>query len=407
VTTPRIHRSRHDRVVAGVAAGFGAYVGVDPVLVRIAFVALTFAGGLGLIAYVLAWILIPEAATDRADLDGRRPPAEPVRVAAAAGALLGLLFLFRAVDVWPGDDFVWPGLLAAAGMTLLWKRSSAERRARFTQTVRGLGDPRGGRRDALVRIAGGVALFVSGLTTFLALSNAAAVAKGFAAAAIVVAGLALIFLPWWRRLVQELADERRERIRSQERSELAAHLHDSVLQTLALIQGRSGDADEVVRLARRQERELRAWLFGREARDGKRTLGAALVAAGVEVEDMHGVAVETVCVGDATIDESGEALVAAAREAMVNAAKFSGDDRVDVYLEATDGEIAVFVRDRGGGFDPAAVPADRKGVAESIVGRMQRHGGTAAVHSAPGEGTEVELHLPRSGRRTPAQTVEA
>jgi signal transduction histidine kinase/phage shock protein PspC (stress-responsive transcriptional regulator) len=391
-----------------VAAGLGDYSGVDPVFVRLGFVALTFAGGLGVLAYALAWILIPESPAGREAFTPERAPAEPRRVLAAGVVLVGLLFLFRMLEIWPGDDLVWPALLAAAGLALLWKRSSPERRARLTQHVRGIGAATGGRRDAALRIAGGTALFIAGVSTFLALSDAAAVAKGIAATAIVVAGLALIFLPWCRWLVHELADERRERIRSQERAELAAHLHDSVLQTLALIQRRSGQPDEVVRLARRQERELRSWLYGRGTRDGRVQLAASLVAAADEVEELHGVAVETVCVGDAALDEAGEALVAAAKEAIVNAAKFSGDERVDVYLEAGDGEITVFVRDRGAGFDPVAVPPDRKGVAESIVGRMQRHGGTAAIHSTPGGGTEVELVLPRNGRRaSPRETVDA
>jgi signal transduction histidine kinase len=408
VSYGRVYRSRDDRVVAGVAAGLGGYAGVDAVLVRLGFVALTFAGGVGVLAYALAWILIPEAPAGSETLTPRRPPAEPLRVVAGGVVLVGVLLLFRMLQIWPGDDLVWPALLAGAGLALLWKRSSPERRARLTRRVRGLGTADGDRRDAVLRIAGGTALFVAGVSTFLALSDAAAVAKGIAATAIVIAGLALIFLPWWRGLVRELADERRERIRSQERAELAAHLHDSVLQTLALIQRRSGQPDAVIRLARRQERELRSWLYGRRTRDGRAHLAAALVAAGDEVEELHGVAVETVCVGDAALDEAGEALVAAAKEAIVNAAKFSGDERVDVYLEAADDGITVFVRDRGAGFDPDAVPPDRKGVAESIVGRMRRHGGTAAVHSTPGGGTEIELVLPVNGRRTPPrETVDA
>ena len=172
-----------------------------------------------------------------------------------------------------------------------------------------------------------------------------------------------------------------------------------MLQTLTLIQRRSEDPETVVRLARRQERELRAWLYGREAAPGESSLASAIRQACEEVEDLHGVHVEPVSVGDCPLDGDAEALVAAAREAMVNAARLSGDDRVAVYLEVDENRIAVYVRDRGSGFHPSEVPADRRGIAESIVGRMQRHGGTATITTAPGEGTEIELLLPRPGGR--------
>jgi signal transduction histidine kinase len=191
--------------------------------------------------------------------------------------------------------------------------------------------------------------------------------------------------------VRSLTEERAERIRSQERAEVAAHLHDSVLQTLALVQ-RSDDPQQVAALARRQERELRAWLAGRPAGQAAR-LAPALEAAAADVEDNHGVPVEVVVVGDRELDQAVEAVVAAAREAMTNAAKFGNGSTVDVYAECTDDALRVFVRDRGPGFDPADVPADRRGVRESIVGRMERHGGRARISSVPEGGTEVELVL--------------
>jgi signal transduction histidine kinase len=193
------------------------------------------------------------------------------------------------------------------------------------------------------------------------------------------------------RLVRSLGAERAERIRSQERAEMGAHLHDSVLQTLALVQRRADDPAEVSALARRQERELRSWLSGRTARLGERKLVAALEEAAGEVERDRGVTVDVVAVGDRALDERGEALVAAAREAMLNAAKFGDGSTVDVYMEASDGRMQVFVRDRGPGFDPADVSPDRRGLRESIVGRMERNGGRATVTSSPGAGTEIEL----------------
>jgi signal transduction histidine kinase len=171
---------------------------------------------------------------------------------------------------------------------------------------------------------------------------------------------------------------------------VAAHLHDSVLQTLALVQRRADDPREVAALARRQERELRAWL--NESRPTG-TFATALDAAASEVEGDHHVPIEVVTVGDAPLDDRTAALVAAVREALVNASKFAGPEPIAVYAEVEDGRFEVFVRDRGPGFDPEAVPADRRGVRDSIVGRMERHGGTATVHSRPGQGTEVELVL--------------
>lgn len=187
--------------------------------------------------------------------------------------------------------------------------------------------------------------------------------------------------------------ERRERIRSQERAEVAAHVHDSVLQTLTLIQKAAGEPTEVQRLARSQERELRSWLYA--GRDTTGTFERALDALGAEVEEVHGVPVEVVVVGDTALDERVSALVAATREAVVNAARHASAPVVDVYAEVEPTLVSVFVRDRGKGFDPGAVPEDRHGLAGSVVGRMVRHGGSAVVRSAPGEGTEVRLELPR------------
>jgi signal transduction histidine kinase len=315
--------------------------------------------------------------------------------------LLGLLFFVRGVGLWPGDSLVWPALLVAGGLALVWQRSSEAERASAVAFVRGL-RRKGFRlevlgrsgRVALVRIAVGIGLFATGISIFLATSGAGdAARRGFVALLVVVAGLALTFAPWWRRLARELAEERRERIRSQERAELAAHLHDSVLQTLALIQ-RQDDSEEMVKLARRQERELRAWLYGGGVESAATTVAGAMARARTEVEDRYGVRIEVVSVGDAPLDERLEALVKAAREAMTNAARLSGASEIAVYLEVDDERATAFVRDRGAGFDLDAVPPDRKGIAESIVGRMHRYGGAATIRTTPGEGTDVELSLP-------------
>jgi len=236
-----------------------------------------------------------------------------------------------------------------------------------------------------------------GLTSVLAVSgNLAAMREGVAATAVVLAGVAVVTGPWWWRTWTELAAERRERIRSQERAEVAAHVHDSVLHTLALIQRRVNDPREVTRLARGQERELRSWLYRPTGSPDER-FAAALEAAAAEVEDTYAVSVEPVIVGDfvgdRAVDERLAALLQATREALVNAAKHADVATVSLYAEVEPGQITVFVRDRGKGFDPVAVDADRHGVAGSIVGRMQRHGGTADVRSAPDQGTEVRLTM--------------
>ena len=256
------------------------------------------------------------------------------------------------------------------------------------------------RRAALARVVVGVALVVSGVGAFLAASDAfSAVRQGVLATAGIVGGLALVTGPWWLRMGRDLAQERRQRIRSEERAEVAAHLHDSVLQTLALIQRNADDPRAVVTMARRQERELRGWLYdGDGGRAGADTFAAALARVGEEVEGQHGVSMEVVAVGDdLAVDDRLVALVAAAREAMVNAAKWSGEATVSVYAEVGGGEVSVFVRDWGAGFDPSAVAPDRHGVRESIVERMARHGGKAVVRSTPGEGTEVELRMGAEG----------
>ena len=209
---------------------------------------------------------------------------------------------------------------------------------------------------------------------------------------VVIVALALILAPFWLRLGRGLTEERAERIRTQERAEMAAHLHDSVLQTLALMQKRAADPREVAALARRQERELRAWLNGTRG-ERSASLAAALEAAVAEVEDAHGVPVDVVAVGDRPLDAAGEALVAAAREAVLNAVKFAPEAAISVYAEVRGDEVEVFVRDRGPGFELDAVPADRRGLRESVLGRMARHGGRAEIHTRPGEGTEVELVL--------------
>jgi signal transduction histidine kinase len=309
----------------------------------------------------------------------------------------GTVLLLRSLGLWFSDALVWPLTLAGLGVALLWSRTGDEERARFTSAASRLpGRPfeslTGGWQSTL-RVGLGALLVLAGLGAFLAANDALAAARQVAIAiAVAVAGLALILAPWIRRMTTELAEERRERIRSEERAEMAAHLHDSVLQTLALIQRNADQPRELVALARRQERELRAWLYGGPDRESG-TLASEIEAMAAEVEDVHGVEVDVVTVGDTTLTPSVNALVQATREAAVNAAKHSGADAVSVYAEANGDRVTAFVRDRGHGFDPDDVPDDRRGISSSIRDRMTRHGGHVTITSSPTDGTEVMLEL--------------
>ena len=402
-------------IVGGVLAGIAAQLGWDVRLVRVLFlVGVVVTGGLLLAAYAVGWLLIPAAQSG-----GRAAPAPlPGR---RRGWQLGLgvgllttsgLLVFRELGLWWSDAVVWPLVLAVAGATLLWAQSRradataaagpvaprAERAPSDQSAPAAALTPASRLRD-LYRGGFGVALVVGAALLFLSQVDALGAARDAAFTAIVaIFALALILAPFIWRLGRSLAAERAERVRSQERAEMAAHLHDSVLQTLTLMQMRADDPREVAALARRQQRELRAWLAaGGEA--GEDRFAAALRAAAEEVEDAYRITVDVVAVGDADLDEPAAALVAATREALTNAAKFAAEaGPVSVYAEVGPEQIEAFVRDRGPGFDPDRLPEDRRGVRESIMGRMQRHGGTATIVSVPGSGTEVVLSIARDAR---------
>ena len=285
------------------------------------------------------------------------------------------------------DALVWPVLVVAILLAVGWRQLGSVEVAELVEA-----DGADARSTALRILAGGVLVVggtVSVIAADLTIADWMRTMVGFVA---VLGGIAVIFGPTLRVLTTALVTERRERIRADERAVISSHLHDSVLQTLTLIQKRSLDPTEVQALARRQERELRQWLYGDPGAPGG-TVRRALEDAAAEVEDLHRIAVECVVVGDRPLDPRTEAAVMAAREAMVNAAKFSGEAHVSVYAEVVGDALEIFVRDRGVGFDPAGVAEDRRGIAESIVGRVERVGGSAKVRSAPGDGTEVEIHV--------------
>lgn len=406
-------RSTDDQLIGGVASGLAVHLALPVMWVRIAFIVLTVFGGLGVILYAGLWMVLPsqpafvesapglDAATRQGKRQGRgRRLADYGPLVAMAAIAIGVVALLSLVSnrVWN----LWPLLLAAGGLAFLWRQADEAQQDRRSDTTGRLGVVgallgRGGWAS-VVRILLGVAALVAAIVVVTARSGEWGQARDAAIAALLgVLGVAFIVGPWLVRLVRELGEERAERVRSQERADVAAHLHDSVLQTLALIQKNSTDAAMVARLARSQERDLRRWLFEPDDADPS-TVAAALRAAAAEVDDVHGVPVEVVCVGDVPMTPETRPVVLAAREAMANAARHSGAPRVDVYAEigpaSGASEIAVFVRDRGQGFDPDAVAADRQGVRNSIIDRMSRHGGRAEIRSTPGSGTEVRLTLP-------------
>lgn len=401
------------RVIAGVCAGLASHLGWPVKLVRIGMVLAALAGGAGVAFYAWLWIMVPTADESARSTSPR--PASPIAPAVSAPGAAPLGSVWSRVPAVPfgKEILLGAGLLLAAGIliarllgldvplgtlipaaailggaAIAWMQLDETRRAGLVDKTKA--DQAGG----WARLAAGLALVVAGVLvmvsgsgsweqTWLALLSSVAV----------LGGVALVLLPWGLKFWRDLETERAGRVRATERAEIAAHLHDSVLQTLALIQRRAGNEHDVVRLARAQERELRGWLYRDPAKEAGQ-LSAAIKAAAADVEDAQGQAVEVVSVGDCAMTERHEALVQAAREAMLNAARHGGG-AVSVYLEVADGAAEVFVKDRGPGFDPETVPGDRLGVRESIVGRMSRHGGTAIISSSP-DGTEVRLRLPAS-----------
>lgn len=437
-----------DRVVAGVCAGLARHLGWPVRMVRIGMAIAALAGGAGVAFYAWLWIMVPTA--DESAKRNARQPASPIAPAVSApylasyadpysglptaatapgpaapagaatpgpaaepaGAVPAGSWRSRVTGMRYGKEILLgAGLLLAAGIliarllgvdvplgtlipvaailggaAIAWMQLDETRRAGLVDRTKA--DQAGG----WARLAAGLALVVTGVLLMVSGSGSwEQTWLALLASVAVLGGVALVLLPWGLKFWRDLETERAGRVRATERAEIAAHLHDSVLQTLALIQRRAGNETDVVRLARAQERELRGWLYrdpGKEAGQ----LSEGIQAAAAEVEDSLGHAVGVVAVGDCAMTERHEALVQAAREAMLNAARHGGG-AVSVYLEVTDGAAEVFVKDRGPGFDPDAVPADRLGIRESIVGRMKRHGGTATITSNR-DGTEVRLRLP-------------
>ncbi|SFR69634.1 phage shock protein C (PspC) family protein [Agromyces sp. CF514] len=371
-------------VATGVAAGLAAHLGWPVFAVRAAFVVTSLAAGAGVLLYLWLWALTPwEPGESRPT---RRAPVAWLLVSASAASLLvGWLTSGRVVGGPAAGPGWWFGIVFA-GVGL------AVASAAWASFIDRPEPERGPRHELTIRLVATGLLLVTAAALVVGPTAAWYPAPTFLAALAAVLGIGLVYAPTLVTSWRELTEERTKRIREEQRSEIAAHLHDSVLQTLALIQNRAGATSEVARIARAQERELRDWLFDGEA-PADSDLGSDLrdFAASLEIE--YPVTVDVVAVGSSSERASGE-LAAAAREAMLNAARHAGGE-VSVYVEASPDAVEVFVRDRGSGFDLADVPTDRLGVRQSIIGRMRRAGGSGQVRSgAGGVGTEVRLRFP-------------
>jgi signal transduction histidine kinase len=409
----RAYRDADTAILGGVAAGLAEHLRLPVLWVRVAFMVLAVMGGFGVVFYAGLWMVMPTRRhfDDRApglaaaERQGRRPGRirrlTDLGPLVATGAIALGIAAFLAIATGQGALF-WPALLAIAGVAILWRQADEAQRERWLDSTGRISVVRAvvglGGAASYLRLLAGVLLLVAAVTVFSLASGDWVAARNVGLAALLcLVGLGFIVGPWLFRLSSDLSEERAERIRSQERADVAAHLHDSVLQTLALIQKSAQDPATVAKLARSQERDLRTWLFDSTGGDAT-TLAAELRTLAGEVDDAYGVPVEVVCVGDSPLSEKLRPIVLATREAAVNAARHSGADKVDVYAEVTPERIEVFVRDRGTGFDPEAVATDRHGLRDSIVGRMERHGGSAEVRSRPGGGTEIRLAQPRGER---------
>ncbi|HEY4608711.1 MAG TPA: hypothetical protein VIH06_05890, partial [Ilumatobacteraceae bacterium] len=302
----------------------------------------------------------------------------------------GLLMVARNIGIWPSDAIMLPAVVVAGGSALLWYRGRDSRK---------VGDPLErvlqGRATPL-RTLGGIALALAGVVALTARGvGLSQLPAALAALAMALAGTAVLVGPYVGRLTTQLRDEERARIRDQERNDMAAHLHDSVLQTLALMQRAAADPRRMVMLARRQERELRSWLYDAKASSAVGSLAARAEGIAAEVELDHGMPVDLVVVGDVAVTPAVDALLMAVREATVNSATHAEADLVSVYIEVEPSAITAFVRDKGVGFSPAEIGSDRRGIAMSIRERIERVGGQASLETAIDAGTEWELVVPR------------
>ena len=399
-----LRRDPADRLGGGVAAGVAAWRGFGATAVRIVFVLIALvSGGWFVPVYVAGWLLLPAAGSDASI--GHRARSDTRGISLAIGLASLLVLVLLALGALNGGWFVtwaWPQVFSMVGLVLIWRNAPEEEQATLRHLMEPLetvAAPGIRSRWSVLRLVLAAGLLIGGMGWLFSEHMNAALLRPLGGVVLIVAAFVLFLGPWWLRIARDLALERQAKARAEERVDIASRVHDSVLQTLALIQRRADDPQKVVQLARMQERELRSWLF--EGRDPNEPEEEVTVTSEVrkiqeDIESRYGVPVEAVTVGDCDLDDNLSALLAAAREATVNAAKWSGASVISLFAEVEPDEVAIVVRDRGKGFDPDDVPEDRKGLAESVHGRMARRGGTATVTSAQGEGTKVTLKMSRT-----------
>jgi signal transduction histidine kinase len=403
-----LRRSPDSKLLGGVAEGLSKRTGIDVTIIRVALVLFGLASGTGVAAYMLAWLFLPvdgqsgniaqKALEDRRGLALAFAFVPGLVVVLVLGTVLGVGWL---------DSLAWPAFVSAAGLVLVWRNAPADEQAALERVVRPVIQFAVPENRSLTRISVrailSLALLAGGLVAILLGHPSHVLVRTLGGIVLVIGAFVVAFGPWWLGVARDLVVERQARVLAEERANMATRVHDSVLQTLALIQRRADNPQQVVQLARSQERELRSWLFSGEVPGSTDkedlTIAESVQRIQSEVEATHGITVEVVTVGDCELDDNLRELLAAAREATVNSAKWSGAQVVSLFAEVEPDEVSVFVRDRGRGFDPDAVAPDRKGITESVYGRMDRHGGTADVRSAPGEGTDVSLKMPRRSVR--------
>jgi signal transduction histidine kinase len=398
-----MRRPKDGRVVAGVCSAVANRLGLDLLVVRVLFVIFVCTSGAGLLVYVVAWAVVPAQGEDASIFSRAIKDRRGIVLALSFLPLLVVTeILATLLRVGWVASFAWFGFAGAAGLVLVWRNADENERVWMHQLITpalNLAGEHQPRWRRFVRVILGVCLFGGGLALLIVGHKSTAVLKPIGGAMLVVVAFVVVFGPWWYNIARDLIAERQARARAEERAEMASRVHDSVLQTLALIQRSVDDPQHVIKLARSQERELRAWLFeGRAPGDIGAEISTFSQGIGLiesEVEEDHGTPIHAVYVGDCPLTEDLRALLGAAKEATVNAAKWSGADEISLFAEVEKDKVTLFVRDRGKGFDPADVPADRQGIAQSIRARMDRYGGSVQVRSAPGAGAEVELSMPR------------
>jgi signal transduction histidine kinase len=398
-----LRRGRDNCILGGVCGGFATRLGIKERNIRVIFALLTLIFGFGILLYMTFWLVLTRSGEEHSIIQQifqNRREAQLVLVAFIANVIL--IITLQSTGTRAAEGFGWPLLLSAFAAFAVWRGASIDERSHLTEffnTAPLIGGALSkSRKGVVLRIIGGGALVVIGLHQLHHIGGFwGSAGSAILGTAVLVVGVLVLFAPWWLQNVRELTSERRERVRVEERASMVAHLHDSVLQTLTLIERAAANESDVVRLARNQERELRQWLFSPETVTNASTSFVGLVGAiEHDVENDYGVRVELVTVGDCVPDDRVATLVAAAREAAINAAKWSEATSVSIFTEVEPTTISIFVRDRGVGFDLDAIPGDRQGVALSIRQRMTQLGGEAIINTEIGSGTEVQLVMPRS-----------